>query len=99
MNYFSIDLEAARAEEQIPSMSYRELLENLTRLTELGVLTPENPASMLVVARLADRARFRRSGLTLDELRDALERYRACADPARAVVKAIEQAIANFGRL
>lgn len=96
MNYFYLEAEAARVEEMIPSMSYAELLENLTRLTELGVLTPGNPASMLVVARLADRARFRRSGVTLDQLRAALERYRTSANPACAVVKAIEQAVANF---
>ncbi len=98
MNYSYIDVEADRAEERIPSMSYAELLENLTRLTELGVLRQGNPASMLVVARLADRARFRRSGITLDELGAALDRYRASADPAEAIVKAIEQAIANFAR-
>lgn len=97
MNYSAIDTEAARAEEMIPSMSYAELLENLTRLTQLGILRPGNPARMLVVARLADRARFRRSGITLERLREALDRYRNSARSAGAVVKAIEQAIANFG--
>jgi len=96
MNYTFIHAEADRAEEMIPSMTYAQLLENLTWLTEIGVLTPGNPASMLVVAKLADRARFHRSGVTVEQLRSALERYRGSANPAHAVIKAIEQAVANF---
>jgi hypothetical protein len=59
MNYSYIDTETARAEDMIPSMSYAALLDNLIWLTRLGVLAPGNPTSMLVVARLVDRARIR----------------------------------------
>jgi hypothetical protein len=96
MNYSYIDSEMARAEEMIPSMSYSMLLDNLNWLSKLGVLAPGNPASMLVVARLVDRARIRRSGITVDRLRTALDGYRASANPVVAVVKALEQAIASL---
>ena len=96
MNYSQIDAEAARAEELIPSMSYAVLLDNLVWLTKLGVLAPGNPASMLVVARLVDRARIRRSGITVERLRASLEVYRAIPQPVYAVVKALEQAVASF---
>jgi hypothetical protein len=96
MNYSYIDTEMARAEDMIPSMSYAALLDNLVWLTRLGVLAPGNPASMLVVARLVDRARIRRSGVTVEQLRASLEAYRATAQPVYAVVKALEQAIASL---
>jgi|HubBroStandDraft_5_1064220.scaffolds.fasta_scaffold319659_1 hypothetical protein len=96
MNYSYIDTEMARAEDMIPSMSYATLLDNLVWLTRLGVLAPGNPASMLVVARLVDRARIRRSGITLEQLRASLDAYRATAQPVYAVVKALEQAIASL---
>jgi hypothetical protein len=96
MNYSQINAEAARAEELIPSMSYAVLLDNLVWLTKLGVLAPGNPASMLVVARLVDRARIRRSGITVERLRASLEAYRAIPQPVYAVVKALEQAVATF---
>jgi hypothetical protein len=95
MNYSYIDAEMARAEELIPSMSYAALLDNLIWLTKLGILAPGNPASMLVVARLVDRARIRRSSVTVERLRAALEAYRASPNPVFAVVKALEQAIAS----
>jgi hypothetical protein len=96
MNYSHIDAEAARAEELIPSLSYAALLDNLVWLTKLGVLAPGNPASMLVVARLVDRARIRRSGITAEQLRASLDAYRGSANPVYAVVKALEQAIASL---
>ena len=91
-----IDKEMDRAEELIPSMSYTALLDNLIWFTKLGVLAPENPASMLVVARLVDRARIRRSGITAARLRSALESYRTSPNAVYAVVKALEQAIATI---
>jgi hypothetical protein len=93
MNDSYIDAEMARAEDLIPSMSYRALLENLPWLTNLGVLAPGNPASMLVVARLVDRARIRQSGITADCLRTSLDAYRASPNPVYAVVKALEDAV------
>jgi hypothetical protein len=93
MNYLFIDTEARRAEELIPSMPYRTLLENLGRLTLLGVIAPQNPVTMLVVARLVDRARILRSGVTAAELRRALEAYKSAGKPIHGVVKALEQAL------
>ena len=96
MNYSQIDAETARAEDLIPSLSYAALLDNLIWLTKLGVLAPGNPSSMLVVARLVDRARIRRSGITVEQLSASLEAYRASRNPVYAVVKALEQAVASL---
>ena len=93
MNYLHLETEAAQAEEKIPSMTYRSLLENLGRLTELGVIAPENPATMLVAARLVDRARIQQSGISAGELRAALESYRDRRDCVSGVVKALERAL------
>jgi hypothetical protein len=93
MNYFYFDTEARQAEELIPSMSYRALLENLGKLTALGVIAPQNPVTMLVVARLIDRARIQRSGVTASELRRALKAYTSGVKPIHGVVKALEQAL------
>jgi hypothetical protein len=93
-NYLYSEAEAARAEESIPALTYRELLENLGRLTELGVVAPEYPATMLVAARLVDRARIRQSGVSRAELNAALDQYRSRRDSVHGVVKALERAVA-----
>jgi hypothetical protein len=89
---------ARRAEEILPSLPYRELVANLGELTALGVISYENPATMLVVARLVDRGRIMRSGMSAVELRSALEDYRAGGAwrPVASVVKALEQAISTI---
>jgi hypothetical protein len=92
MNYLYTYSEAAHAEEMIPSMTYATLLENLVRLTKLGVIAPENPVTMLVVARIVDRSRILRSGVTTLELQRALDAYRE-ARPVLAVEKALEKAL------
>lgn len=99
INYLYPEAEAARAEESIPSMSYHTLVENLGRLTELGVVAPENPATMLVAARLVDRSRIQRSGVSAVELRSALENYRRRPDAVAGIVKALEQAAGLAGRV
>lgn len=95
MNYFYINSDAERAEEMIPSMSYATLVGNLGWMTKLGLLAPGNPVSMLVVARLVDRSRIRRSGMCAEELRTALRVYLTGIDwkPQYAVVKALEKAV------
>lgn len=93
MNYLSIETEARQAEELIPSMSYRTLLENLGRLTALGVIAPQNPVTMLIAARLVDRPRILRSGVTASELRRALEAYKDGVNPNQGVVQALQQAL------
>ena len=95
LNYTYTDAQVARAEEMIPSMSYTALLDNLIWLSDLGVLAPGNPVSMLVVARLVDRTRLRRSGVTRQRIEAALEAYRVSGSAVVAVVKALEQAIAT----
>jgi hypothetical protein len=95
MNYSSINRDAERAEEMIPSMTYATLVNNLGRLTQLGVVAPGNPVSMLVVARIVDRSRILRSGMGAEELRRALAVYCNATQwkPVYAVVKALEQAV------
>jgi len=93
VTYFYTDNEASRAEEMIPSMSYATLLENLEKLTALGVITPESTVSMLVVARLVDRARIRRSGVPAEVLTRTLDAYRTRKNPVHAVVMALERAV------
>lgn len=95
MNYIFLNSDAERAEEMIPSMSYATLVGSLGSMTKLGLLAPGNPASMLVVARLVDRTRIRRSGMRADDLRIALRTYLTGTEwkPQYAVVKALEQAV------
>jgi hypothetical protein len=88
----NISNNARQAEDMIPSMTYVQLVQNLGRLSELGVLAPRNPITMLVVARIVDRTRIQRSGMTADQLRLALDAYR-CGKHNDAVVKALEQAV------
>lgn len=83
--------EAGRAEEMIPSMAYSTLLENLGRLTDLGVL--ESPIAMLVAARIVDRARIVRSGVTVSQLTRTLDVYRQHPKAVYGIVKALEQAL------
>ncbi len=94
MNYLFIHSDADRVEEMIPSMSYATLVESLGWLTEIGVITEEDPVTMLVVARLVDRSRVQRSGLSAEQLREAADKY--CNGthwtPIYAVVKALESA-------
>jgi len=95
MNYSFLSQAARRAEERIPAMGYGEMLENLGRLTELSVLAPENPISMLVVARLVDRTRILNSGIGSKQIHSALNRYRNGRRwrPVEGVIKALEQAL------
>jgi hypothetical protein len=93
VTYFYTDNEASRAEEMIPSMTYAALLDNLEKLTKLGVISPESTVSMLVVARLVDRARIRRSGVSAEVLQRTLHAYRGAKAPVHAVVKALERAV------
>jgi len=93
LNHIYPYTQAGRAEETIPSMTYRELLENLGKLTDLGVLTPHNPVTMLVAARLVDRTRIARSGVSAANLQSALEEYRRNTKAAYGIVKALERAL------
>lgn len=85
---------ARRAEDLLPSLAYRELVENLGPLTDLGILEEGGLATALVVARLVDRGRILRSGLSAQDLTAALATYRqVTARPISAIERALTQAI------
>ena len=93
--------EADRAEEMIPSLSYRELVESLGFLAGVGVLQDGSLPTMLVVARLMDRRRILQAGMTADELRYALQSYRRVSEgkTSRAVESALQQAVEMASRI
>src|SRR5579862_709249 len=97
-NYFYSYSEAAYAEERIPSMTYAELVANLGRLTTVGVLAPGNPVTMLVAARLVDRARILGSGIAAADLKRILGEYCAHPKAVYGIVKALEQALETILR-
>ena len=86
---------AKRAEELLPSLGYAQLMGNLGRLTQLGVLDEGSLTGALAVARLIDRGRVLRSGLRPEEIKQALARYRegVAWRPVPAIELALEQAI------
>ena len=98
MNSTFIYSNAERTEELLPSLSYAELVRGLGNLTAIGVISPETPVAMLVVARLVDRGRIARSGMSAAELRSALDVYQSGRTwkPVYAVVRALEQAVATL---
>jgi hypothetical protein len=98
MNQTLLYTSAERAEDMLPSLSYAELVRNLGPLTVIGVISQSNPATMLVVARLIDRGRIQRSGISLAELRAALVEYRQGAGfiPVNSVIRALEIAISTL---
>jgi hypothetical protein len=87
--------DADRAEEIIPSLTYRQLVGNLSTFAGMGILVEGSLPMMLVVARLVDRRRLLNSGMTSADLRRALDDYRRAANwkPVWAVEDALEQAI------
>lgn len=93
LDYFYSDTEAARAEEAIPSMTYRTLVSRIDYLAGLGLIVEGNPAAMLVAARLVDRTNIVRSRISSGELRRALDGYRRNRQAAHGIVKALERAI------
>jgi hypothetical protein len=92
--------DAESAEDLIPTLAYADLLQRLGPLTALGVLREGSPSAMLVVARIIDRGRIARSGLTRNQLRAALEQYRKGPEwrPVTAVESALEQAMETAAR-
>lgn len=101
MTYPFFNRDADLAEHMIPSMPYATLVDRLGYLTQLGAIAPENPVTMLVVARLVDRSRIVRSGFGSTDLRRALDDYRGVTrfKPVYAVVKALEQAVETAAAL
>jgi hypothetical protein len=83
-------------EETLPSLPYATLVRRLGSFTALGVFQEEGIEMMLVVARLIDRNRILRSGMTAAELERALADYRRAEDwtPLDVIEKALERAVA-----
>jgi hypothetical protein len=75
------------------SLPYQELVKSLGTLTDQGVFDEGGLNTALAVARLVDRGRIARSGLSAADLTQALAQYRKTARPVRAIERALEQAI------
>jgi len=83
-------------ESIIPSLTYRQLVDNLPQLAELGVLAEGSLPLMLVVVRLVDRRRILQSGFTSIALQNRLREYRKRRGwelAAWGIEDALEQAI------
>ncbi len=79
-------------EALLPSLPYDSLVRQLGKLTEVGLLQPQSPATALVVARLIDRKRIANSRVHPVALLDALVAYRREPAAVSSVVDALEEA-------
>jgi 60 kDa SS-A/Ro ribonucleoprotein len=79
-------------EALLPSLTYGALVRQLGKLTEVGLLLPQSPATALVVARLIDRKRIANSRIHPIALLDALDAYREEPAAVSSVVDALEEA-------
>lgn len=84
---------ADRAEETLPFLSFRELLDKLEYFTDLGIIAEGSLPMMLIVARLVDRRRVLQSGLTSTEVERALVRYRAHGKTVQIMEDALDQTV------
>jgi hypothetical protein len=89
----SYDTQSSLIEQIVYSMTYAGLLENLGRLTDLGLIAAQSPVTMLVAARIVDRNRIAKSGIGSADIRRALQKYLRTANAVPGVVKALEQAL------
>jgi 60 kDa SS-A/Ro ribonucleoprotein len=79
-------------EALLPSLPYDALVRQLGKLTEVGLLLPQSPATALVVARIIDRKRIANSRIHPVALLDALVTYRQESAAVASVVDALEEA-------
>lgn len=79
-------------EALLPSLSFEDLVSQLGRLTEVGLLESQSPVTALVVARLIDRKRIRNSRIHPAALVAALDAYRLEPAAVPNVVDALEDA-------
>lgn len=79
-------------EALLPSMPYLELLRHLGKLTAVGLVQPQSPATALVVARLIDRKRIANSRVHPVALLDALLTYKQERAPVASVMEALDEA-------
>jgi 60 kDa SS-A/Ro ribonucleoprotein len=79
-------------EALLPSMPYLELLRHLGKLTAVGLVQPQSPATALVVARLIDRKRIANARVHPSALIDALLTYKQERAPVASVLEALDEA-------
>ena len=93
--HVSLHDDEGHCDHEWTALGYAQLIECLGSLTRLGAFEEGSLAGALAVARLIDRGRILRSGLSAEQLRKALERYRGGRDwrPVAAIERALEQAI------
>jgi 60 kDa SS-A/Ro ribonucleoprotein len=81
-------------EALLGSMSYLELVRNLSQLTAVGLVRPQSATTALVVARLLDRKRVENSKVHPIALLDAFRTYREAEGftPVPSVMEALNSA-------
>jgi 60 kDa SS-A/Ro ribonucleoprotein len=79
-------------EALLPSMPYVELIRHLGKLTAVGLLEPQSPATALVVARLIDRKRIANSRIHPIALLDAVLDYKREPAPVASIIEALDEA-------
>jgi 60 kDa SS-A/Ro ribonucleoprotein len=79
-------------EALLPSMPFAELLQQLRKLTAVGLLEPQSPATALVVARLIDRKRIANSRIHPIALVEAQLAYKQEQAAVASVIDALEEA-------
>jgi 60 kDa SS-A/Ro ribonucleoprotein len=79
-------------EALLPSMPYADLVRHLGKLTAVGLIQPQSPATALVVARLIDRKRIRNSRIHPITLLDAQLYYKHQPAAVASIINALEEA-------
>jgi 60 kDa SS-A/Ro ribonucleoprotein len=79
-------------ESLLPSMPYMDLVRHLVKLTTVGLIQPQSPATALVVARLIDRKRIRNSRIHPIALLDAQLHYKQQPEAVASVIDALDEA-------
>ena len=95
MTPYMRQVSSQRGRVEWTEFGYSQLLECLGPLTRSGVFQEGSFAAALAVARLIDRGRITRSGVSAVAIECALTRYREGAGwtPIKAIERALEQAL------
>ena len=79
-------------EALLPSMPNVDLVRHLGKLTEVGLIQPQSPATALVVARLIDRKRIANSRIHPIALLDVQQAYKQLPRAVTSVIDALDEA-------
>jgi 60 kDa SS-A/Ro ribonucleoprotein len=79
-------------EALLPSLPYVELVRRLGKLTAVGLVQSQSPATALVVARLIDRKRIANSRIHPVALLEALLAYQGELSPVASIIGALDEA-------